>query len=195
MININNKSKINIRDKKITVIGLGVSGKAAAILANHLGAIVFVSDINSTEEVISNAMELMTFHHIATETGIHSQKIYNTDLWIISPGISTDLKIFKIANKHNIPIISEIEFASWYTKSPIIGITGSNGKTTTTQILYNMCQTNEINGVMAGNIGVPFSECVLEEILKPNKKLLYLLEISSFQLESISSFNLSPDLP
>ena len=189
MININNKSKINIRDKKITVIGLGISGKAAAILANHLGAIVFVSDINTTEEVISNAMELMTFHHIATETGIHSQKIYDTDLWIISPGISTDLKIFKIANKHSISIVSEIEFASWYTKSPIIGITGSNGKTTTTKILYNMCQTNKINGVMAGNIGIPFSECILEEILKPNKKLLYLLEISSFQLESISSFS------
>ena len=93
MINIDNKNKISIRDKKITVIGLGISGKAAAILANHLGAIVFVSDINSTEEVISNGMELMNFHHIATETGIHSQKIYNTDLWIISPGISTDLKI------------------------------------------------------------------------------------------------------
>ena len=69
-------------------------------------------------------------------------------------------KVVKIAHKKNIPIVSEIEFASWYTKSPIIGITGSNGKTTTTHILHKMFQTNEIKGVMAGNVGIPFFECV-----------------------------------
>ena len=187
MININNSKEINIRDKKITVIGLGISGKAASILANHLGAIVFASDLNSNDEVNLNAMELIHDHHISTETGLHSQKIYDSDLWVLSPGISIDSKIVKIAYKKNIPIVSEIEFASWYTKSPIIGITGSNGKTTTTHILHKMFQTSEIKGVMAGNVGIPFSECVLNEILKPSKKLLYLLEVSSFQLEFIST--------
>ena len=67
---------------------MGLSGKAAAILANHIGAVVYISDSNSSEEVILNAKELMHDHHIAIETGIHSDKIYNSDLWIISPGVS-----------------------------------------------------------------------------------------------------------
>ena len=188
MINIDKKSTINIRDKRITVIGLGISGKAASILANHLGAIVFASDISSTEDVISNAMELMHDHHIATETGIHTQKIYNSDLWILSPGIPANSKIVITALNHGIPIVSEIEFASWYTKSQIIAITGSNGKTTTTHILNQMFQSKGIKCVMAGNIGLSFSKCVFQEILKPNENLIYLIEISSFQLEFISIF-------
>ncbi len=178
----------NILNKRITVIGLGISGKAASILANQLGAIVYASDSGSSKEIISNAMELMHYHHIATETGIHSDKIYNSDLWVISPGVSAKSKIVIEAYKYNIPIVSEIEFASWFTKSPIIGITGSNGKTTTTYILNQMFERSKTTGVIGGNIGVPFSECVLKEILNPSKNLVYLLEISSFQLEFISSF-------
>ena len=178
----------NIFNKRITIIGLGLSGKAAAILANHLGAVVYISDANSSEEIISNAMELMYDHHIATETGIHSNKIYNSELWIVSPGVSAKSKIIKEASNRDIPIVSEIEFASWFTKFPIIGITGSNGKTTTTHILNQMFQKNKTVGVIGGNIGIPFSECVLKEILHPSKTLVYLLEISSFQLEFISSF-------
>ena len=89
----------------------------------------------------------------------------------------------------NIPIVSEIEFASWFTNSPIIGITGSNGKTTTTHILNQMFQSEiKLLGLLEGNVGIPFSECVLKEIFHPNEKIVYLLEISSFQLEFISSF-------
>ena len=127
-------------------------------------------------------------HHIASETGIHSNKIYDSDLWIISPGVSADSKIINEAFNQNIPIVSEIEFASWFTNSPIIGITGSNGKTTTTHILNQMFQSNKTVGVIGGNVGIPFSECVLKEIFHPNEKIVYLLEISSFQLEFISSF-------
>ena len=103
-------------------------------------------------------------HHIASETGIHSSKIYDSDLWIISPGVSTDSKIVNEAFNKNIPIVSEIEFASWFTHSPIIGITGSNGKTTTTHILNQMFQSDETTGIIGGNVGIPFSECVLKEI-------------------------------
>ena len=116
-------------NKRVTVIGLGISGKAVSILANHLGAIVYASDSGSSKEITSNALELMHNYHIASETGIHSNKIYDSDLWIISPGVSADSKIVNEAIYQNIPIVSEIEFASWFTKSPIIGITGSNGKT------------------------------------------------------------------
>ena len=188
MIKLKKYNRENILDKRITVIGLGISGKAASILANQLGAIVYASDSNSSEEIVSNAMELMHDHHIATETGIHTNKIYDSDLWIISPGVSAKSIIIKEAFNHNIPIVSEIEFASWFTKFPIIGITGSNGKTTTTYILNQMFKTSQSVGVIGGNIGIPFSECILKEILQPSKNLVYLLEISSFQLEFISSF-------
>ena len=178
-----------VLNKRITVIGLGLSGKAASILANHLGAIVYASDSGSSDEITSNAAELMHQHHIASETGIHSNKIYDSDLWVISPGVSADSKIVKEAINQNIPIVSEIEFASWFTNSPIIGITGSNGKTTTTHILNQMFQDNKTVGIMGGNVGIPFSECVLNEIFRSNRKIIYLLEISSFQLEFISSFH------
>tara|TARA_B100001248_G_C27386668_1_gene460033 strand:+ start:106 stop:1494 length:1389 start_codon:yes stop_codon:yes gene_type:complete len=178
----------SIFNKRITVIGLGISGKAVSILANHLGAIVFVSDSGSSKEINLNALELMHKHHIASETGIHSNKIYDSDLWIISPGVPADANIINEAVNRNIPIISEIEFASWFTNSPIIGITGSNGKTTTTHILNQMFQGHKTIGVIGGNVGIPFSECVLKEIFCPNEKIVYLLEISSFQLEFISSF-------
>ena len=188
MIELKKYNRENILDKRITVIGLGISGKAVSILANQLGAVVYASDSNSSEEIIKNAMELINDHHIATETGIHSNKIYNSDLWIISPGVSAKSKIIKEALNNNIPIVSEIEFASWFTKFPIIGITGSNGKTTTTYILNHMLKKSNTVGVIGGNIGIPFSECILKEILHPSKNLVYLLEISSFQLEFISSF-------
>ena len=188
MIKLKKYNRENILNKRITVIGLGISGKAVSILANQLGAIVYASDSNSSEEIISNAMELMHDHHIATETGIHSNKIYDSDLWIVSPGVSAKSKIIKEAFNHNIPIVSEIEFASWFTKFPIIGITGSNGKTTTTYILNQMFKEGQKAGVIGGNIGIPFSECILKEILQPSNNLVYLLEISSFQLEFISSF-------
>ena len=182
MINIENKNKIDIYNKKVTVIGLGLSGIGAAKLANHLGAKVFASDINSNIEIGTNALRLMQNQHIAIETGIHSSKIFHSDLWILSPGIAKDSHLVKKAVKKNIPIVSEIEFASWYTNSKIIAITGSNGKTTTAHVLYEMCQTKNINVIMAGNMGISFSESVLSEIIEP-KKTVYILEISSFQLE------------
>ena len=188
MKEIREKFQKSIFNKRVTVIGLGLSGKAVSILANHLGAIVYASDSGLSEEITSNAVELMHQHHIASETGIHSSKIYQADLWIVSPGVYADSKIVNEAFNLSIPVVSEVEFASWFTKSPIIGITGSNGKTTTTYILYQMFQDNKTVGVVGGNIGIPFSECVLKEILRPNKKIVYLLELSSFQLEFISSF-------
>ena len=188
MIKLKKYNRESIVNKRITVIGLGISGKAVSILANQLGAIVYASDSNSSEGIISNAMDLMHDHHIATETGIHTKKIYDSDLWIVSPGISSKSKIIKEAFNNNIPIVSEIEFASWFTEFPIIGITGSNGKTTTTYMLNQMFKEDQKAVVIGGNIGIPFSECVLKEILHPSNNLFYLLEISSFQLEFISSF-------
>ena len=201
MINIDNTEEIDLRDKRVTVLGLGLSGTEAAKLANHLGARVFASDSSAEEKVCSHSMELMHSHHIASETGIHSDKIYDADLWIISPGISKNTDIVKKATQNGIPIISEIEFASWYTNAPIIAVTGSNGKTTTCHILSKMCNTDQTNTIMAGNMGIPFSERILNEIKNPRQNILYILEISSFQMEFIKHFsphiliytNISPD--
>ena len=200
MINYNTHNNIEIYNKKITVIGLGVSGKAAAQLANYLGARVFASDIGNSKAISTNAMDLMN-NHIASETGIHSDKIFDADIWIVSPGIPKDSEIILKALDKNILIVSEIEFASWYTKTPIIAITGSNGKTTTTNIISQMCNTNDLNGIIAGNMGIAFSERVLYEIQNPNPKNIFILEISSFQMEFIQFFcpfiavytNISPD--
>lgn len=201
MIDISNKEEIDIRNKRITVLGLGLSGTEAAKLANHLGARVFASDSSAEKRVCSHSMELMHSHHIASETGIHSDKIYDADLWIISPGISKNTDIVKRASQIGIPIVSEIEFASWHTNASIIAVTGSNGKTTTCHMLLNMFNTNQNNSMMAGNMGIPFSERVLDEIKNPKENILYILEISSFQLEFIKHFsphiliytNISPD--
>ena len=173
MINIDNREEIDLRDKRVTVLGLGLSGTEAAKLANHLGARVFASDSSANEKVCSHSMELMHSHHIASETGIHSDKIYDADLWIISPGISKNTDIVKEAIQNSIPIISEIEFASWYTNAPIIAVTGSNGKTTTCHMLSKMCNKDQTNSIMAGNMGIPFSERVLNEIKNPRQNILY----------------------
>ena len=201
MIDISNKEEIDIRDKRVSVLGLGLSGTEAAKLANHLGAIVFASDSSAEERVCYHSMELMHSHHIASETGIHSDKIYDADLWVISPGISKNSDIVKRASQIGIPVVSEIEFASWYTKASIIAVTGSNGKTTTCHMLSNMCNTDQTKSIMAGNMGIPFSERILNEIKNPKENILYILEISSFQMEFINHFsphiliytNISPD--
>ena len=191
MIDIQKREHITLRDKRVTVIGLGISGVEAAKLANYHGARVFASDLSSSEMVNSHAMDLMHKHHIPSETGVQSDKIYDADLWVISPGISKNNEIVLEAIRKGIPIVGEIEFASWFTDSPIIAITGSNGKTTTAHILSEMCQNKDINGVMAGNMGLPFSERVLNETLTPDKNRLYILEVSSFQMEFTKHF--SPD--
>ena len=165
MIDIQKKDKIILKDKRITVIGLGISGMEAAKLANYHGARVFASDSKSSEIINNHAMDLMHTYHIASEAGLQSEKIYDSDLWILSPGVSKDNDIVLKAIEKGIPIVGEIEFASWFTESPIIAITGSNGKTTTSFILSEMCQGKDINGVMAGNMGLPFSERVLNEVL------------------------------
>ena len=189
MIDITVRENINIRDKQVTVIGLGLSGIETAKLANHLGARVFASDSGSSKRVSAHAMDLMHSHHIASETGLHSEKIYDADLWVLSPGVPKNADIVIKAQEKNIPIVGEIEFASWFTESPIVAVTGSNGKTTTAYILAEMCQSKNNHAVMAGNMGIPFSERVLNEIKTLDETRTYILEVSSFQMEFVYHFS------
>ena len=199
-MNIKDRDKIEIKGKKVVVLGLALSGVSAATLAIYKGADVFVSDQGNSESLTDSFNELKKIGSKG-EIGKHSDKIYDADLWVISPGIPQNSKLIENAIEKKIPIVSEIEFASWYTEAPIIAITGSNGKTTTAHILENMVQSDELHGLMAGNVGIPFSSMVLNDLNNPNSKRVWILEISSFQMEFIVHFkpfisiflNITPD--
>tara|TARA_B100000579_G_scaffold33364_1_gene23332 strand:- start:5 stop:1372 length:1368 start_codon:yes stop_codon:yes gene_type:complete len=197
---IENITRGNQKGKKITIIGLKKSGYAAALLGDELGAKVFVSELNKNEEVMHNRNVLIN-KGIHCELGNHTNRIYDADYWVVSPGVPSDIDIIEKAKKINIPIIGEIEFASKLTELPIIAVTGSNGKSTTVSIMHDMLKTKNLSPILAGNIGVPLSKIILEEIKNPAIGNILILEISSFQLEFINQFrpiisvflNISPD--
>jgi UDP-N-acetylmuramoylalanine--D-glutamate ligase len=182
------KNISEMKNRSISVIGLGRSGTAIARLANYLGSKVFTSDDSSSKSVKENLKSLKS-SGVQGEIDGHTNKIFNTNLMVLSPGIPADSQIILEAQKRGIKVIGEIEFASLFTDAPIIGITGSNGKSTTVHALVEMCQSKEINGVLAGNVGFPFSDKVLDELQNPDSKLVYILEISSFQMEFIEQFH------
>ena len=199
-MNIHDRATIEIRGKKIVILGLALSGAAAAKLAVRQGADVFVSDNQDTLALQDTLTDLKALS-ISGELGQHSDQIYDADLWIISPGIAQDSELVQKAQSNDIPIVSEIEFASWFTEAPILAITGSNGKTTTAHLLAEMIQTDDLHGALAGNVGIPFAEMVLEDLGNPDPKRVWVLEISSFQMEFIEHFkpyiaiflNITPD--
>ena len=167
--------------KKITILGAGESGFGAAMLAKHHGYNVFVSDIN---EISQDIKLYFQSNSIKFEEKKHSfEKIKTTDIVVKSPGIPKSSKIISKIESIDIPIISEIEFASQYSNSFKICVTGSNGKTTTTKLIYHIIKNAGIDVGIAGNIGDSFSKVLLS-----GDKEIYVLEISSFQLDDITKF-------
>ena len=168
--------------KRLAILGGGESGVGAAILGKQKGFEVFVSDKGEiskkhTEVLLKNAIEFEEKQH--TES-----KILNADIVIKSPGISDTVPlVIKLKDKCT-QVISEIEFASKYTDATIIGITGSNGKTTTTLLLHHILKGAGLNVGVAGNIGDSFAQQVANE-----KYDNYVLELSSFQLDGVKGFN------
>ena len=149
-----NSKKINLKNKNISIIGMGETGQGAALLAKKLGANVLISDSNKIIEKMFN--QKARNMGIEIETGGHTNKIYNSDLWILSPGIPSDVNIIKNAIDQGIKVVSEIEFASWFTTKPIVGVTGSNGKTTTVNIINSILNESNLRPVLAGNMGFAF---------------------------------------
>lgn len=187
---------LEVKNKKILIIGAVRSGLGAAKLAKRLGAIPFVSDAGS-EEKLKASIEVLQNENIDYEIGKHSEKVFDCDLMVISPGVPSDAEVIKKAKSKNIKTISELEFASSFCKGNVIGITGTNGKTTTTSLcdyLFNECAKKSY---AAGNIGLAFSE--VATTVKENEFVS--LEISSFQLDLIDKFkpkvamilNITPD--
>ena len=180
--------------KRIVVLGAAESGAGAAVLAKKEGFDVFVSDMSTIKDKYK---ELLNNHEIVWEEGQHTEElILNADEIIKSPGIPENAPmILKIKEKH-IPIISEIEFAGRYTHAKMICITGSNGKTTTTSLIYHILKNAGYNVGLAGNIGNSLALQVAEE-----QHDYYVIELSSFQLDNMYDFkadiavlmNITPD--
>ena len=187
---------IEVKGKKITVIGVARSGVGAAKLIKRLGGIPFVSDFGN-EEKLKGSLEQLKQENINYEFGGHSDNVYDTDLMIISPGVPNDSAVIKNAVKKGIKLISEIELAYQYCKGKIIAITGTNGKTTTTSLCGHVFNTCGYKTHVAGNIGIAFSEIVLDV----KEAEFVSLEVSSFQLDLVENFrpsvaiilNITPD--
>ena len=180
--------KENLNNLKITIIGLKKSGIAAAQLASINGADVFVSDFTDNE-ITRNNCQILTDNNIRCEIGKHTNRIFESDLWIISPGVPKNIDIIEKAKSQGIKIIGEIEFASNFTSLPIIAVTGSNGKSTTVNIICDMLKNSNYKPILAGNIGNPFSSAVNQLNQKLIKGNIFILEVSSFQLEFIDQFH------
>lgn len=166
----------------IIILGGGESGVGAALLAKHKGLNVFLSDGGSLKEIYKAELRA---NGIEFEEGGHSEeRILAADEVVKSPGIPEKNEMVKAIRAKGIPVISEIELAYRYKgDSKIIAITGSNGKSTTTALIYHICRTAELDCAMVGNIGYSFARQVAED-----PKPLYIIEISSFQLDDIKTF-------
>ena len=167
--------------KKIVVLGAGESGTGAAILAKAKGMEVFVSDMG---EIAPMYQALLDQHHIAWESGKHTPElILNADEVIKSPGIPLTAPLVKQLIAQGTPILSEIEFAARYTNAKMICITGSNGKTTTTSLIFDMLRRAGLDVGLAGNIGNSLALQVAQE-----DHAYYVIELSSFQLDNCYDF-------
>ena len=180
--------------KRIVVLGAGESGAGAAVLAKKEGFDVFVSDMSAIKDKYK---KLLDDHGIEWEEKQHTEdKILSADEIIKSPGIPKEAPMVKKAIDKGIHIISEIEFAGRYTNSKMICITGSNGKTTTTSLIYHIFKTAGYDAGLAGNIGRSLALQVAED---PHE--YYIIELSSFQLDNMYDFhaniaillNITPD--
>ncbi len=180
--------------KRLVVLGGGESGVGTAILGKKEGYQVFVSDKGEIQKKYKDVLE---HFEIDWEEKRHTEsKILNADLVMKSPGIPDNIPLVVRLESKGISVISEIEFASKYTEATIIGITGSNGKTTTTMLTHHLLKEGGLNVGMAGNIGDSFAKMVAQQ-----NHDYYVLEISSFQLDGIEDFkphiavitNITPD--
>ena len=180
--------------KRLVVLGGGESGVGTAILGKKKGYDVFVSDFGKIKD---NYRDVLNQYEIQWENEQHTEDlILNADVVMKSPGIPEKAPIVKKLIEKGVPVISEIEFANDFTKAMTIGITGSNGKTTTTMLTYHLLKEGGLNVGLGGNIGKSFAWQVAEENYDS-----YVLELSSFQLDGITNYkphiaiitNISPD--
>ena len=180
--------------KKIVILGAGESGTGSAVLARQKGFDVFVSDMGEVKE---KYRDLLNSHGIRWEEGLHTEdEILTADEVIKSPGVREDAPIIVKLRERGVPVISEIEFAGRYAEGLKICVTGSNGKTTVTNLIYHILQKAGKKAAMTGNVGNSFAMAVAEGGYD-----YYVIELSSFQLDGMYDFradiavlmNITPD--
>ena len=188
---------MELRGKRVLVVGLGKSGVASALFLKLRGARVTVSD-TKTEDELRAEIPVLLDHGITVETGEHGERTFHgQDLIVVSPGVSVDALPIVQARTSGEPIIGEIELAAQFLPGRIVAITGSNGKTTTTTLTGEILTAGGLPTLVGGNIGTPAISLV--ERAKPDH--IIVLEVSSFQLETIQTFrpkmavilNITPD--
>ncbi len=188
---------MELKDKRVLVVGLGKSGVASALFLKAHGARVTVSDTKSGDE-LRNEIPILLDHGITVETGGHGERTFRgQDLIVVSPGVAVDAPLLVQARSLGEVVIGEIELAAQFLPGPIVAITGSNGKTTTTTLTGEIMAASGFPALVGGNIGTPAIS--LAERAKPETVMV--LEVSSFQLETIQTFrpkiavvlNVTPD--
>src|SRR6266404_3170804 len=188
---------MELNNKRVLVVGLGKSGVASALFLKSHGARVTVSDTKSGDE-LRNEIPVLLDHGITVETGGHGERTFRgQDLIVVSPGVPGDAPLLAQARAMGETVIGEIELAAQFLPGPIIAITGSNGKTTTTALTGEVITAAGFLALVGGNIGTPAIS--LAEHARPETVIV--LEVSSFQLETIQTFrpkvavvlNVTPD--
>lgn len=177
------KRKLSLKDKKVTVFGLGRSGIGAIKLLLKSGANVFATEERA--EIPSPLIIWLESEGISFELGMHSRRaIEGKDLIVVSPGVNPRMPILEQARREHIPIIGELELAYNFANGKFIAVTGTSGKSTTVSLIGNILSKHGKDVVVCGNIGIPVSEV----LLYANKEATFVVEVSSFQLETILNF-------
>jgi UDP-N-acetylmuramoylalanine--D-glutamate ligase len=175
----------DLKNKKVTIIGAARSGVALTDLVLRLGGIPKISESKTLEEFSTSLKELSYPDRVAIEAGRHTQAfIQDSDYVVLSPGVRPDALPVQWARQAHIELMGEVEFAFRLCPCPVVAVTGSNGKTTTSTVIAQIIKRAGRQVCLCGNIGNPFSKYVLD--LKPTDTVV--LEISSFQLESTIHF-------
>ena len=188
---------MDLQNKRVLVVGLGKSGVASALFLKERGARVTVSDTKSPED-LRDEIPVLLDHGITVETGGHGERTFRgQDLIVVSPGVPVDAPPLMQARASGEPVIGEIELAAQHLPGPIVAITGSNGKTTTTTLVGDILKAGGFPVAVGGNIGTP----AISLVTNATRDTVAVLEISSFQLETIKTFrpqvavilNITPD--
>ncbi|PQJ35417.1 UDP-N-acetylmuramoylalanine--D-glutamate ligase [Salinibacter sp. 10B] len=189
----------NVRTKQVTVVGGARSGRAVAQLLAEAGAEVFLTEQGPPTEGLEATLDAAGVEY---EFGGHTTRAIEADFFVLSPGVPTQSNIVQQAQRAGLSIYSEIEVASWFCEAPIVAITGTNGKTTTTSLTGHvfrqaLAEASGREAIVAGNIGYPFSDYVMDA----GPEDVVVLEVSSFQLDHVDTFhpavsvilNITPD--
>src|SRR5690242_17598410 len=188
---------MELRNKRVLVVGLGKSGLSSALFLRRQGAQVTVSDTRSAEALAKEIPALLEAG-IMVESGGHGLLTFRRqDLIVVSPGVPMDTPEVKQVKAFGLPVIGELELASRYLQGRVVAITGSNGKTTTTTLLGRIFTDAGGPTLVGGNIGMP----AIDLVPKSTPETVNVLEVSSFQLETIEQFhpwiavvlNITPD--